>query len=69
MRTIGEQHHRARIPDAVVRELRDLRENKSLQYKELVELFALRGVRLTYSVVKKICSYERRVGDLVHGQE
>jgi len=68
MRHTGDEHHRTRIPDAIVYELRDLREHKALRYKELVELFALRGVHLTYSVVKKICRYERRTGVLAHEQ-
>lgn len=59
-RRIGEGHHRAKIPDAVVHELRDLHEHKGIRYRQLIAIFEERGVKLTYSTVKKICNYMRR---------
>ena len=59
---IGESHHRATIPDAVVHELRDLYTNKKLRIEQLIELFENRDppVRLRYRTVRKIISGERR---------
>lgn len=59
-RRVGECHHRAKISDAVVHELRDLHEHKGLRYRQLIEMFAERGVKLSESNVKKICNYMRR---------
>jgi hypothetical protein len=59
---IGEAHHRARLSDAVVHELRDLREHQRLRYAQIIALFAERvpPVPLTYAVVRDICLYRRR---------
>lgn len=66
-RIVGDDHHRVRIPDAVVHELRDLHEHRKLRYAQLVELFgkgecssAPDGIKLTYGVVRAICGYHRR---------
>lgn len=61
MRPVGERHHRATIPDAVVRELRDLYEYRKVRCRELVELFAKRGIVLRYRTVRKIVAYQRRL--------
>lgn len=55
-RIVGETHHRAKIPDAVVRQLRDLHENECLTLRDLAERF-----RLNYWSVVNICCYKRRV--------
>ncbi len=64
---IGESHPRARIPDAVVFELRELHDHRQIRYQQLVEMFkegdcesAPKGIKLTYPVVRDICTYKRR---------
>lgn len=59
---IGEGHHRSTIPDAVVREMRQLHEC-GRSYGEIVRVFGERGRKLSYYTVKAICSYRRRVPD------
>lgn len=57
---VGENHPRARISNDTVHEIRYLHEVRGLAYKEIVALFADRGLRLRYRYVKKICNYETR---------
>lgn len=52
---IGISHHNARIPQEVVDQIRDLREDDGKTYEELGRMFGL-----SKSVVQKICNYERR---------
>lgn len=58
---IGEGHHRATVPDAVVNEMRRMHESEGLTYREIVERFRERGVAVTWRNVRAICSYMRRV--------
>jgi hypothetical protein len=52
---IGESHHNASIPDAVVDQIRERHEDDGWGYKRLSREF---GIALT--TVRKICTYERR---------
>ena len=54
-RRVGETHHNARVPDAVVNQIRDLHENQQISYKKLAEMFDLRP-----DYVARVCRYERR---------
>ena len=54
-RRIGEQHHNARIPDAIVDRIRDRHEDDGLGYKALSFEFSL-----SVNTIRKICTYERR---------
>lgn len=57
---VGEGHHRARFTDAQVHELRAMRE-AGQSYADIIAAFAARGVPITYDVVRKLCTYARRV--------
>lgn len=52
---VGESHHNAKIPDEVVRKLRDLHENEGLTLRDLAERF-----RMRYWTVVRICCYQVR---------
>lgn len=54
-RRVGESHHRSSIPDAVVEQLRDLRESARLTYPEISRMTGV-GLRS----VAMICTYKRR---------
>jgi hypothetical protein len=54
-RRVGESHHRASIPDALVERLRDLRELDKLPYSEISRRTGV-GLRS----VAMICTYKRR---------
>lgn len=54
-RRIGESHHNAVIPDALVDQMRDRHEEDGLGYRKIAREF---NVALT--TVRKICTYERR---------
>ena len=52
---IGMSHHNARISDEIVDQIRDLHEEENIGYRRLAQMFGL-----TRSVIRKICTYERR---------
>lgn len=52
---IGETHHNARIPDAIVDAIRDRHEDDGLGYIALAKEF-----NLSKNTIRKICTYERR---------
>lgn len=52
---IGESHHRARVPDEVIDQIRDLHEEQGIGYRKLAQMF---GLRRCY--VQQICNYTRR---------
>lgn len=52
---VGETHHNATIPDAVIDRIRDRHENDRCGYKQLAQEF-----RLSLNTIRKICTYERR---------
>jgi hypothetical protein len=52
---MGETHHNALIPDALVDRMRDRHEDDGLGYRKIAREF---NVALT--TVRKICTYERR---------
>lgn len=56
-RIIGEGHHRSKISDRLVNQLRTLNENWGLGWRTLARQF-----ELPEGTVKKILSYERRNG-------
>lgn len=56
---IGETHHAARLTDAQVDEMRDLREGQHWTYDQLAAHFAV-----PYITVQKICTYERRASTI-----
>ena len=53
---IGQYHHRSKVSDSVVDEMRDLHEIRKLSYGQLSLKF-----KLPYHYVKKVCLYQRRV--------
>lgn len=55
-RRIGETHHRARITDSMVEQIRDLHEYDGKTPRQIAA-----SLGLTFRTVKKICDYERRV--------
>lgn len=57
VRTVGEKHHRAKVPDAVVVTLRDLheREVEPLGWRRLAHLFEINP-----ETIKAIIYYRRR---------
>jgi hypothetical protein len=57
---IGETHHNARIPDAIVEQIRDRHEDDGWGYLKLSREF---GIALT--TVRKICTYERRAPTVI----
>lgn len=59
---IGATHHNAKHSDAIVLEVRNLREYRALRYAAILALFAARvpPVKLSYGTVRKWCNYERR---------
>lgn len=56
---IGETHPNAKLTDAQVDEMRDLRELKGWTYDQLAERFGV-----PYITVQKICTYERRASTI-----
>lgn len=56
---IGETHPNAKLTDAQVDEMRDLRELKGWTYDQLAERF-----NVPYITVQKICTYERRASTI-----
>lgn len=56
---IGETHPNAKLTDAQVDEMRDLRENDGLTYDQLAERFGV-----PYITVQKICTYARRASTI-----
>lgn len=52
---IGESHHNAKLSDADVEMVRQLREEHRLQYAEIAEKF-----EVSRELVKKICQYRNR---------
>ena len=56
---IGETHPNAKLTDAQVDEMRDLRELKGWTYDQLAEHFSV-----PYITVQKICTYERRASTI-----
>lgn len=52
---VGESHHNAKLSDAQVDQIRDLREDKLLSYDRLARLF--QAPRRT---IRDICNYRRR---------
>lgn len=52
---VGENHHNARISDAVVDRIRDRHEDDGIGYKDLAVEFGI-----SINTIRKICSYERR---------
>ena len=52
---VGETHHRARVPDRVVNQIRELHEEENLGYRRFAKL-----VNLSRSFVRKVCLYQRR---------
>lgn len=57
---VGEFHHNARHADAIVLEVRNMREYQAMRFAAILEAFGKRGVKLSYGTVRKWCSYERR---------
>lgn len=56
---IGETHPNAKLTDAQVDEMRDLRELKGWTYDQLAAHFGV-----PYITVQKICTYERRASTI-----
>lgn len=56
---IGETHHRARLSDAQVDEIRDLHELHKWSYEQLADKFAMPKI-----TIAKICTYERRASTI-----
>jgi DNA-binding transcriptional regulator YiaG len=56
---IGETHPNAKLTDAQVDEMRDLREHSGWSYDQLAERFDV-----PYITVQKICTYERRASTI-----
>jgi len=56
---IGETHPNAKLTDAQVDEMRDLRERDGWTYDQLAERFGV-----PYITVQKICTYERRASTI-----
>ena len=56
---IGETHPNAKLTDAQVDEMRDLREGKGWSYDQLAEHFDV-----PYITVQKICTYQRRASTI-----
>lgn len=56
---IGETHTNAKLTDAQVDEIRDLRETQGLEYAELAARF--NAPKIT---IAKICTYERRASTI-----
>jgi hypothetical protein len=54
-RRIGETHHNALIPDAVVDQMRGRHEDDGIGYREIAREFGLK-----LPAVSKICTYQRR---------
>lgn len=58
---VGEDHHRAKLSDAQVDTVRDLREAGRLSYEQLSVYLEFWGCEVSVSTIKKICQYRRRV--------
>ncbi len=54
-RRVGESHHNATIPEATVKEIRDLHEELGWGYRRIAKHLGLR-----WTTVAKICRYQRR---------
>lgn len=52
---IGEGHHKAKLPDTVIKYIRDLHEYDGLGYRKIAKL-----LKIPRSTVQKICNYTRR---------
>jgi hypothetical protein len=62
-RPVGEHHHRARLSDKEVEEIRDMREVEDgpvPTYHQIAEAMKAKGVRISKSTVAMVCRYERR---------
>lgn len=57
---VGESHGRATQSDALVRELRFLYEAQGVSCRELIALFAERGVVIRYRWLRKIVAHQIR---------
>lgn len=58
---VGEGHHNATVPDAIVHEFRDLIEHKHMRIRQAIEfLQAQQGFTLKYRTARKIAAYQRR---------
>lgn len=59
---VGEHHHRAKLTDAEVREIRDMAENRKTARAILDELTnRVPPVRVSYHTVRAIIAWRRRV--------
>ncbi len=54
-RRVGETHHNATIPEAIVQEIRELHEEHRWGYRRIAKALGLR-----WTTVSKICRYQRR---------
>lgn len=54
-RALGDAHHRCTVPDAVVAQIRDLREQRGFTLREIV-----RATGVAFVTVRKIVYYQRR---------
>ena len=54
-RRVGETHHNATIPEAIVQEIRELHEEHRWGYRRIAKHLGLR-----WTTVSKICRYQRR---------
>ena len=54
-RRIGQTHHRAKLSDAQVDEIRELHEDLNLSYSRIAIMF-----RISKAAVAMICQYKRR---------
>lgn len=54
-RLVGESHQNAKLTDAQVDQIRELREDKSMSYVQLARLFGV-----PKSTIADICKYRRR---------
>lgn len=52
---IGASHHNARIPDAIVNQIRDLHEDHKIGYRRLARMFNLKR-----AFIQKVCNYAIR---------
>jgi hypothetical protein len=52
---IGEGHHKATLPDSVVRYIRDLHEYDGLGYRKIAKM-----LKIPRATVQHICNYTRR---------
>lgn len=57
---VGEDHHRAKVPDAVVRRARDLRDEGLKLAAISLQLWTEFGFKVTLRTVKAWCLFDRR---------